>query len=103
MTGRILIRAASRDGVTEVRALMSHPMETGQRRDSAGNLIPGHFITELTARHNDRVVLSVQMSGAVSTDPYFAFKFKGGEKGDRVTLSWVDNLGESQSEEALVT
>jgi sulfur-oxidizing protein SoxZ len=97
------IRAAVKDDVTEVRVLMSHPMETGQRKDASGNPIPAHHITELTAKHNDKVVLTAQFGPSVSTNPYLAFKFKGGAKGDKVVVSWVDNKGESRTDEVQVS
>jgi len=102
MAGPMRIRAAAADGVTEVRVLMSHPMETGQRRDSAGEPIPAHYITELTAKHGDKLVLSAHMSGSVSTNPYLAFKFQGGAAGDTVQVSWTDNKGESRTDEVQI-
>ncbi|MFT3759111.1 thiosulfate oxidation carrier complex protein SoxZ [Thauera sp.] len=102
MASPMRIRAAAKDGVTEVRVLMSHVMETGQRKDSSGEVIPAHFITELTAKHNDKLVLSAEFGPSVSTNPYLAFKFKGGEKGDKITVSWVDNKGDSRTDEAQI-
>jgi sulfur-oxidizing protein SoxZ len=103
MASPMRIRAAAKDGVTEVRVLMSHPMETGQRKDSSGNPIPAHFITELTAKHNDKVVLSAEFGPSVSTNPYLAFKFKGGDKGDKLVVTWVDNKGETRTDEVQVS
>lgn len=103
MANPMRIRAAAKDGVTEVRVLMSHVMETGQRKDSAGNPIPAHFITELTAKHNDKVVLNAELGPSVSTNPYLAFKFNGGAKGDKVTVTWVDNKGDTRSDEAQIS
>ena len=102
MASPMRIRAAAKDGVTEVRVLISHVMETGQRKDSAGALIPAHFITELTAKHNDRLVLSAEFGPSVSTNPYVAFKFNGGTKGDKLVVTWVDNKGESRSDEVQI-
>lgn len=102
MAGPMRIRAASADGVTEVRVLMSHPMETGQRKDGSGNPIPAHYITELTAKHNDKEVLSVEMGPSVSTNPYLSFKFKGGASGDAVEVSWKDNKGESRTDKVQI-
>ncbi len=96
------IRAANKDGVTEVKVLMSHEMETGQRKDSTGGVVPAWFITELTAKHNDKVVLAGEFGTAVSKNPYLAFKFKGGAKGDKITVSWKDNKGESRTDEAQI-
>lgn len=98
MAGPMRIRAATADGVTEVRVLMSHPMETGQRRGGDGQPIPAHYITELTAKHNDKVVLSSEMGPSVSTNPYLSFKFKGGAAGDTIEVSWKDNKGESRTD-----
>jgi sulfur-oxidizing protein SoxZ len=78
------IRAANKDGVTEVKVLVSHEMETGQRKDSAGAIVPAWFITELVAKHGDKTVLSCEFGPSVSKNPYLAFKFKGGAKGDKV-------------------
>jgi sulfur-oxidizing protein SoxZ len=96
------IRAANKDGVTEVKVLVSHEMETGQRKDSAGAIVPAWFITELTAKHNDKVVLSSEFGPSISKNPYLAFKFKGGAKGDKITVSWKDNKGDTRSDEAVV-
>lgn len=93
------IRATTTDGVTEVKALMAHPMETGLRKDAAGQPIPAHYINEVTALHNERVVLSAHWGPAVSQNPFLSFKFKGGAAGDKVTVKWSDNTGDSRSDE----
>ena len=74
MANPMKIRAANKDGVTEVKVLISHEMETGQRKDAAGAIVPAWFITELTAKHNDKVVLSGELGPSVSKNPYLAFK-----------------------------
>ena len=96
------IRAASKDGVTEVKVLVSHEMETGQRKDAAGALVPAWFITELVAKHGDKVVLTSDFGPSVSKNPYLAFKFKGGAKGEKVTVTWKDNKGDSRTDEAAI-
>lgn len=103
MANPMKIRAANKDGVTEVKVLMSHEMETGQRKDSSGNLVPAHFITELTATWNGKVVLESQFGTAVSKNPYLAFKFKGGAKGDKVVVTWKDNKGDTRTDEAAIS
>lgn len=97
MAGKIRIRAQLTDGVTEVKALMKHPMETGQRKDASGNAIPAHFIKEVTATHNGKVVLSAQWGAAVSQNPFLGFSFSGAAIGDDVTVSYLDNKGETGS------
>ena len=58
MADPMKIRASAKEGITEVKILMSHEMETGQRKDAAGALIPAHFITEVSAEHNGKQVLA---------------------------------------------
>ena len=99
-TNPMKIRASTKDGVTEVKVLISHEMETGQRKDAAGAVVPAWFITELTAKHNDKVVLTSEFGTAVSKNPYLAFKFKGGAAGDKITVMWKDNKGETRTDEA---
>jgi sulfur-oxidizing protein SoxZ len=96
------IRATETAGVVDVKVLMSHIMETGQRKDAAGALVPAHFIQTVVARHGDKVVLSAQWGPAVSKDPFMNFKFRGGKKGDKVTITWNDNKGDSRSDEATI-
>lgn len=102
MANPMKIRASNKEGVTEVKVLVSHEMETGQRKDSAGAIVPAWFITELSAKHNDKVVLSSEFGPSVSKNPYLAFKFKGGAKGDKIVVSWKDNKGDSRTDEAAI-
>jgi|SRR5690625_3029067 len=92
------IRASEEDGVTEVKVLMSHIMETGLRKDDEGNPIPAHFIHEVTATCNGKEVMKAHWGPAVSRDPYLSFKFEGGKKGDEVEITWHDNEGESRTD-----
>ncbi len=96
------IRAAVKDGVTEVKVLMDHEMETGLRKVD-GNLVPVWFISEVKAQHQGRTVLQAQFGQSVSKNPYLLFRFKGGAAGEKVTVSWVDNKGDSRSDEAAIT
>jgi sulfur-oxidizing protein SoxZ len=98
MASKIKIRAKSTNGVTTVKSLMSHVMETGLRKDQAtGEPIPAHFIQEVTAKWNDEVVMTADWSGGVSKNPYLSFKFNGGEPGDTIEIAWTDNTGASES------
>lgn len=103
MTAPTKIRASVKDGVTEVRVLMQHDMENGRRKDEAGNLIPAWLITEIKAQHNGRVVLEGQFGTSVSKNPYLIFRFKGGAVGDKIALSWLDNRGETRSDEVAIS
>jgi len=99
----IRIRAKMKGDVTEVKALMSHSMETGLRKDKkTGKKIPAHFIQEVMCDHNGKQVLGVSWSVAISKNPYLSFKFKGASKGDSVKISWNDNKGKSDTAEAKI-
>lgn len=97
------IRAKAANGVVTVRALMAHVMEGGQRKDSSGNVIPAHHISEVSATHNGKTVLSAQWGSAVSQNPYLAFSFEPGAAGDKVVVSWKDNKGDSRTDEVTVS
>ena len=97
------IRAASKDGVTEVKVLMNHEMETGFRKDSSGNVVPAWFISEVVAKLNGAVVMQAQWGPSVSKNPYLAFKIKGGKAGDKIAVTWTDNKGDTRTDEATVT
>lgn len=102
MADPMRIRAANKDGVVEVRVLMSHPMESGARKDASGAVVPAHYIKDLEATCNGKTVLKAQFSGVVSQNPFLSFKFKGGNKGDKVAVKWVDSKGESRTDEAAI-
>lgn len=93
MSEAIRIRARIKDGWTEALVLMPHPMETGMRMGSSGQLIAAHYITDVKVSVEGRTVLSAKMSMAISQDPLISFRFKGGKPGDRVEVTWLDNLG----------
>jgi len=100
--GPMKMRAALGAGYTDVRVLMSHPMETGQRKDASGKVIALHFIQNLTVKVNGKTVIEGQISQAVSRNPVFSFRLKGGAKGDRIEVSWLDNKGETNKTETAV-
>jgi len=93
MAGPMKMRATILGGNTEVRVLITHPMTTVQ---------PLHFIQNVTVKHNGRTVVESEISQAVSRNPVFSFRLKGGAKGDRIEVSWLDNKGESNKIESAV-
>ena len=103
MADPMKIRAAMSGDKVEVKVLMSHEMETGQRKDSKGAAIPAHFIQQVTATHNGKVVLSAQWGPAVSKNPFLSFKFAGGKPGEKVSVTWTDNKGEKRTDEATIS
>jgi sulfur-oxidizing protein SoxZ len=96
------MRATLAGGNTDVRVLMTHPMETGQRKDADGKLLPMHFIQNVVVKVNGKTVMEGQISQAVSRNPVFSFRLKGGAKGDNIEISWVDNKGDTNKTEAAV-
>ena len=96
MAGPRKMRATLGAGFTDVRVLMTHPMTTAQSNQ------PLHFIQSVTVKQNGRTVVEAQISQAVSRNPVFTFRLKGGAKGDRIEVSWLDNKGESNKIEAAV-
>jgi sulfur-oxidizing protein SoxZ len=78
-------------------------METGQRRDSAGKLVPAWFIQEVTASHNGKPVLTAEWGPAVSKNPFLQFTIKGAKPGDKVSITWKDNKGGTRTDEATVS
>lgn len=96
------IRATFAGDETTVRVLMTHVMEPGTRRDDVGLLIPAHFIKDVQITHNGKVVLQAMFSGSVAQNPFLLFKFKGGAKGDKVVVKWLDTKGDTRSDEASV-
>lgn len=102
MADPMRIRAQAQNGNAVVRVLMSHEMETGQRKDAAGKTIPAWHITEVTATLNGKNVLTAQWGPAISKNPFLQFTVKGAKAGDKITVTWVDNKGDKRTDEATV-
>jgi len=98
----IKLRATAKGDEVTVKALMTHPMTPAGKDKKTGKEIPAHFIQEVTCEHNGAVVLTANWSVGVSKNPYLSFKFKGGAKGDKVKISWLDNTGATDSHETAV-
>ena len=103
MSDPMRIRAQVSGDKAVVRVLMSHEMESGQRRDSAGKLVPAWFIQEVNVSLNGKPVLSAEWGPAVSKNPFLQFNIKGAKAGDKVSITWKDNKGDSRTDEATVS
>jgi sulfur-oxidizing protein SoxZ len=103
MADPMRIRAQVAGDKATVRVLMSHEMETGQRKDAAGKLIPAWHITEVSASHNGRVVMTAQWGPAISKNPFLQFNVLGAKAGDKIAVSWLDNKGDKRTDEATVS
>jgi sulfur-oxidizing protein SoxZ len=94
----IRLRASNKGGVATVKALITHPMETGQRKNKkTGKKVPAHFIQTVSGKHNGKEVVLAEWGPAISKNPYVSFQFAGAKKGDSVEITWSDNKGGSES------
>ncbi len=103
MADPMRIRAQASGDKATVRVLMSHEMESGQRRDAAGKIVPAWFIQEVTANLNGKQVLAAEWGTAVSKNPFLQFSVKGAKAGDKITVIWKDNKGDTRTDEATVS
>lgn len=102
MADPMKVRATLKGDVADVRVLMNHPMETGQRKDGSGTIVALHFIQEVTLRVNGKTVIEGQISQAVSRNPVFSFRVKGVKSGDKLEISWLDNKGDRNQTETAI-
>jgi len=102
MADPMKIRAQMAGDKVEVRVLMAHEMETGQRKDASGKVIPAWFIQNVTATWNGKTVMSAEWGTAVSKNPFLSFRFSGGKPGDKVQITWTDNHGDKRTDEATI-
>ena len=103
MADPMRIRAKAEGDNAVVRVLMAHEMETGQRKDGAGKVIPAWFIQEVTAQLNGKTVMTAQWGPSISKNPFLQFSVKGAKAGDKIAVSWMDNKGEKRMDEATVS
>jgi sulfur-oxidizing protein SoxZ len=103
MADPMRIRAQSSGDKATVRVLMAHEMETGQRKDGSGKVIPAWYIQEVTASLNGKPVLTAQWGPSVAKNPFLQFTVKGAKAGDKIAIAWIDNHGDKRSDEATVS
>ncbi len=103
MSDPMRIRAQAAGDKATVRVLMSHEMETGQRKDAAGKTIPAWHITEVVATHNGKPVLTAQWGTSIAKNPFLQFNIRGARAGDKIAISWLDNHGDKRTDEATVS
>jgi sulfur-oxidizing protein SoxZ len=103
MADPMRIRAQAAGDKATVRVLMAHEMETGQRKDSSGKVIPAWHIQDVMAQLNGKTVMTAQWGPAVSKNPFMQFTVKGAKAGDKISITWVDNKGDKRTDEAVVS
>jgi sulfur-oxidizing protein SoxZ len=102
MADPMKIRALMKGDICDIKVLMSHPMETGQRKDNDGKLVPAHFIQTISVDVNGKRAIQGQTGASVSRNPVFGFKVKGAKAGDKITVNWTDSKGDTRTDEATV-
>ena len=85
-------KTATKDEVITIKTLISHPMESGQRKDKDGNTVPRSIINRFTAEFNGQLVLDTTLEPAISTNPYLEFDAKVPETGE-FKFTWYDDDG----------
>ena len=103
MADPMKIRAQIKGDVVEIKVLMGHAMETGQRKDAAGVVVPAHFIQNMKVEVAGKLVIDGQIGTSVSRNPVFGFKVKGPKAGDKVVVSWVDSKGDKRTDETAIS
>ncbi len=99
---RIRVPSSAKVGeVIEVKTLISHVMETGQRKDRDGNTIPRNIINTFTATFNGKEVFKVDLQPGISANPYMAFHMRVPGPGD-LELSWLDDSGKKITEKVAI-
>lgn len=103
MADPMRIRAQMAGDKATVRVLMNHEMETGQRKDASGKLIPAWFIQDVSATLNGKPVMHAEWGPSVSKNPFLQFNVRGAKAGDKIAVTWKDNKGDSRTDEATVS
>ena len=100
MSDPIRIRAVESGGIVDARILLTHPMETGQRRDAAGKVVPSHYIQNVKVMQGTTLVFEADLGTSISKNPLITCQFKGAKKGDKLTVSWTDSKGGQRTDVA---
>ena len=99
---RVRVPATAKKGeVVEVKTLITHPMENGQRKDADGKLVPRLIVNALKVTYNDRPVLSAKLEPAIAANPYLAFFVKVEESGT-LKFTWTDDQNQSWNAESKI-
>ena len=97
------LRAKLKDNVTEVKAIIIHPMHTGRGNDDFDKIIPAHFIQLIDLTLNGKPALQIQCGTGIAKNPYLTCYTDNAKVGDKISLTWHDNLGKTGTGEIVVT
>lgn len=103
MAEQIKIRVQNQGETSDIRILMQHPMETGQRKDDKGQALPMHFIQAFTVNLNGKPIIDGQLNTSISKNPLFTFKTRGIKAGDKLSVTWVDSADERRQDDITVS
>jgi sulfur-oxidizing protein SoxZ len=102
---RVLInvpKQVRRNEPFEVKLLISHPMESGQRRDATGQPVPRDIINRFVCTYNDQDVLRAELFPAIAANPFLAFSVVADESGT-LAMTFTDDEGAVQTETVAIT
>lgn len=95
-------KTAAKGEIIEIKTLISHKMESGQRKDKSGNVIPRMIINNFSAKFNGQEVFGVDILPAISANPFIQFTMKAEESGE-FEFTWVDDNGEVSTKKSKLT
>ena len=99
---RLRVPSTAKKGeVIEIKTLITHPMENGQRKDAAGNVIPRQIVNALKVTYNDKPVVNVKLETAVAANPFMSFFVKVEESGT-LKFAWTDDDKNSWTAESKI-
>ena len=93
----------SKNLVTEIKAIIIHPMHTGRAKDDFDKIIPAHFIQLVDIKVNDKPAFQIQWGTGIAKNPYLTCYVDNAKVGDKISLIWHDNLGKTGNGEIEVT
>lgn len=97
------IKARKKGNATEILVLVQHPMETGNRKDKkTKKLIPANFIQTMIFSVNGKTVADASLGTGVSRNPLVGIRVKNAKSGDKISVSWKDNMGKTGSAKTTV-
>lgn len=97
-----LRKRAKRGEAVEVKILISHPMESGQRRDEVGKAIPRQIVNSFVCTYDGEEVIRLDLFPAIAANPYLVFFLTAEASGD-IVMTWKDDKGEVQTETVAIT
>ncbi len=96
------VKITQTDHYSELKILITHPMENGRSRDTHNQLIPAHFIQNLQVFRNQIEIIHLQLGGSISKQPFLVFHLEKLQPGEQISVHWLDNQGQTDSVEQTI-